>query len=188
MTRNNALTVGTAAFLAIACVSFVAGQQAGSPYPPAKPQALAAMGTPARGEQLVVLGGCHDCHTPKLQNGAYDMSRALSGQPENAPLPPNVIGGVSANMMLTAWRGPWGVSQARNITSDKQTGIGGWTLADFKKTLRTGVDPKGDVLMPPMPIQDFQNLPEKDLETLYAYLRTVKPIHNTVGHAMPPQK
>ena len=145
-------------------------------------------GTVARGAQLVALGGCNDCHTPKLQTARLDMSRVLSGQPENAPLPPDVIGGVSTNMMLTAWRGPWGVSLARNITSDKQTGIGGWTLADFKKTLRTGVDPKGDVLMPPMPIAELQNLPDRDLDTIYAYLRTVRPVHNVVGHAMPPKK
>lgn len=188
MKRITTLAVGAAAIVAVACVSLVAMQQGGNPYPPAKPQTLAAMGTAARGAQLVALGGCNDCHTPKLQNGAYDMPRALSGQPENAPLPPDVIGGISTNMLLTAWRGPWGVSMARNLTPDKETGIGSWTLADFKKTLRTGVDPKGNVLMPPMPIQEIQNLPEQDLNTIYVYLRTVKPVHNMVGHAGPPRK
>ena len=69
-------------------------------------------------------------------------------------------------MMLTAWRGPWGVSLARNLTPDKETGIGSWTLADFKKTLRTGVNPKGEVLMPPMPIAEIQNLPDQDLDAI----------------------
>jgi mono/diheme cytochrome c family protein len=183
MIKNRTLALGMVALFAIVCVSIVAGQQAGNPYPPAKPEALAAMGTTARGAQLVALGGCNDCHTPKLQDGAYDLSRTLSGQPENAPLPPNVIGGISTNMLLTAWRGPWGVSLARNLTPDKETGIGSWTLADFKKTIRTGIDPKGNVLMPPMPILELQNQPDRDLDTIYVYLRTIKSIRNVVGHA-----
>ena len=69
MTRHTALAVGVAALLAVASISTVAGQQPGSPYPPAKPQAMAPAGTVARGAQLVMLGGCNDCHTPKLQNG-----------------------------------------------------------------------------------------------------------------------
>jgi mono/diheme cytochrome c family protein len=188
MTRRTALATGVGAFMAIASIAIVAGQPPGSPYPPAKPQAMAAEGTAARGAQLVRLGGCNDCHTPKLQNGAPDMSRELSGHPENAPLAPTVVGGVSTNMLLTSWRGPWGVSLSRNLTPDKETGIGNWTLADFKKTIRTGVNPKGEVLMPPMPIGELQNLPDKDLETIFAYLRTIKPVHNLVGRAAPAKK
>ena len=188
MTRPTALAAGVGAFIAVASISIVAGQRPGNPYPPAKPQAMAAAGSAARGAQLVMLGGCNDCHTPKVQNGAPDMTRMLSGHPQNAPLAPDVIGGVSANMLLTAWRGPWGVSLSRNLTPDRETGIGSWTLADFKKTIRTGVNPKGEVLMPPMPIGELQNLPDQDLNAIYAYLRTIKPILNVVGRTAPPKK
>lgn len=186
MNRNTTLAAVTVALVVAACLPLVAGQQPASPYPPARPEAMAGAGTAARGAQLLALGGCHDCHTPKLQNGAPDMSRALSGHPQNAALPPDVLGGISSNMMLTAWRGPWGVSLSRNITPDRETGIGSWTLADFKKTLRTGVNPKGEVLLPPMPIHELQNLPDRDIEALYAYLRTVAPIRNTPGKPTPP--
>ena len=188
MTRSTALAIGASAVVAVASIAIVAGQQAGSPYPPARPQAVAPAGTAARGAQLVMLGGCNDCHTPKLQNGAPDVSRTLSGHPENAPLAPVVVGGAPANLLLTCWRGPWGVSLSRNLTPDKETGIGSWTLADFKKTIRTGVNPKGEVLLPPMPIGELQNLPDQDLDAIYAYLRTVKPIHNVVGRAATPKK
>lgn len=188
MTRHSAFAAGVVAFTAVASIAVVAGQKPGSPYPPAKPQAMAAAGTAARGAQLVALGGCNDCHTPKLQNGVPDVSRMLSGHPQDAPLAPVVVGGVSANMMLTAWRGPWGLSLARNLTPDRETGLGSWTLADFKRTLRTGVNPKGEVLMPPMPIGEIQNLPDQDLDAVYAYLRTVKPVHNLVGRTAPPTK
>jgi len=163
----------------VSVVSLRAVPQPQSPYPPAQPKKLAASPTSAeRGEQLVMLGGCNDCHTPKLPGGRLNMARALSGQPVGGPLPAVASGAVSANMMLTAWRGPWGVTLARNITPDKETGIGAWSLADFKRTLRTGVDPRGQVLNPPMPIPMLQNLPDEDLEAIFNYLRTVKPVRN----------
>jgi len=151
------------------------------PFPAAKPERLAAAGTAARGAQLVMLGGCHDCHTPKNQDGSIDFTKSFMGHPENAPLAPQVVGGVSTNMLLTAWRGPWGVTLARNLTPDKETEIGSWTLADFKNTIRTGVNPKGEALRPPMPIGNLQNLPDADIEAIYRHLMTVKPIRNHVG-------
>jgi mono/diheme cytochrome c family protein len=165
--------------------ALTAQQPGSSPYPPAKPERIAPAGSVARGAQLVMLGGCHDCHTPKLPSGALDMTRPLMGHPEGAPLPPDVVGGVSTNMLLTAWRGPWGVTLARNLTPDKQTGIGTWTAAQFKQAIRTGVNPKGEVLMPPMPIANLQNLPDTDLDAIYAYLMSLKPVRNSVGRTQP---
>lgn len=153
-----------------------------SPYPKPSPMKLApGASSVERGGQLVLLGGCNDCHTPKLPGGKWDRARALSGHPSNAPLAPDVVGGVSTNLMLTSWKGPWGATLSRNITPDKETGIGSWSLADFKKTIRTGVNPKGEVVRPPMPIDTLQNVPEEDLEAIYAYLMSVKPIRNAVG-------
>jgi hypothetical protein len=184
---NGKTTLSIGALVLSMSIPLVARQAPGAGYPPPKPQPVAT--SPAgRGAQLVMLGGCHDCHTPKLQNGQLDLARALSGQPQNAALPPDVVGGVSTNMMLTSWRGPWGVTLARNLTPDKETGIGDWTLADFKKAIRTGVNKKGEVLMPPMPIPNLQNLPELDIEAIWAYLRTLKPIRNVVGHPVPPRQ
>ena len=154
------MILGTLAVAALATVPLVARQGA-SPYPPAKPEAAAPTGTAARGAQLAMLGGCHDCHTPKLQNGAPDMSRPMSGHPENAPLAPDVTGGVSTNMLLTSWRGPWGVSLARNLTPDMETGIGKWSYEEFRKTIRTGINPKGEVILPPMPIAHAPEPPGK---------------------------
>ncbi len=188
MYRITTVVLVVAATTAVATLPLLARQPPASPYPPASPRAMGAPGTPARGRQLVELGGCHDCHTPKLENGVLDLSHELSGHPTNAPLAPAVIGGVSANMLLTSWRGPWGMTLARNLTPDKETGLGAWTQADFRKTIRTGVNPKGEVLRPPMPIATLQNLPDQDLNAIWAYLRTVKPIHNAVGRVDPAGK
>jgi mono/diheme cytochrome c family protein len=181
-------TLATAALVAATSLSnpLIARQAPGAGYPPPKPQPVGASPV-ARGAQLAMLGGCHDCHTPKGANFALDMTRPLSGHPQNAALPPEVVGGISSNMMLTAWRGPWGVSIARNLTPDKETGLGDWTLADFKKTIRTGVNKKGETLLPPMPIMNLQNLPDQDLEALWAYLRSLKPVKNVVGKPLPPK-
>lgn len=157
-------------------------------YPPGKAEKMAASRTSAaRGRQLVMLGGCNDCHTPKLPNGQLDMSRLLSGHPEGGPIPDEIENGATTNLLLTAWRGPWGLTLSRNLTPDKETGLGTWTLADFKKTIRTGVDPKGEILYPPMPIPMYQNLPDEDLTAIYNYLRTINPIHNnTRGRMLAP--
>jgi cytochrome c553 len=186
MNRKQTLAIGAFALATSLSIPLVARQAPGLGYPPAKPQPVGASQA-ARGAQLAMLGGCHDCHTPKGPNGAPDLTRPLSGHPQNAPLPPDVVGGVSTNMMLTAWRGPWGVSIARNLTPDKETGLGDWTLVDFKKALRSGVNKKGETLLPPMPITNLQNLPDQDLEAIWAYLRTLKPVKNAVGKPLPPK-
>lgn len=166
-----------------------AGSEAPKPlYPPGKAEKTVASRTSAaRGRQLVMLGGCNDCHTPKLPDGQLDTSRLLSGHPEGGPIPDEIENGVSTNLLLTAWRGPWGLTMARNLTPDTETGIGKWTLADFKKTIRTGVDPNGEVLYPPMPIPTYQNLPDEDLTAIYNYLKTIKPTrNNTRGRMLAP--
>src|SRR3954467_108793 len=98
----------------------------------------------ARGEYLVTVGGCNDCHTP-LKMGPKgpqpDMPRMLSGHPENFAMPPAPKGngawmwsGAATN---TAFAGPWGVSFARNLTPDDHTGIGIWSEKKFVEKKRT---------------------------------------------------
>jgi mono/diheme cytochrome c family protein len=153
-----------------------------------------------RGEYLVKYGGCSDCHTPKMMtpNGpAPDPSRLLSGHPEQAPhLPPvpaGLIGptpnqwGAVTNNDLTEWVGPWGTSYAANLTPDV-TGLGSWTADLFIKTIRTGKHfGVGRPLLPPMPWQDIAVLNTADLEAMFAYLKSIKPIRNLVPQPLPPK-
>src|SRR5262245_10137361 len=137
------LVAGT--LLAAACNS------ASAPQPPAAPAApVAAIAEPpaAKGKYLVTVGGCDDCHTPKVfgPDGAkLDMTRRLSGHPaaEKLPKPPaGALGpgkfGALVGPHLTAWVGPWGTSYTRNLTPEKTTGLGSWTEEMFVKALRTG--------------------------------------------------
>ncbi|MCU1385609.1 MAG: putative lipoprotein [Acidobacteria bacterium] len=147
-----------------------------------------------RGKYLVAVMGCNDCHTP-LKMGAAgpepDMARFLTGHPETiGPLPtvrqqgPWVWMGAATN---TAFSGPWGVSYAANLTPDRNTGLGIWTEDMFVKAIRTGKHMgTSREILPPMPWPAFRNASDEDLKSVYAYLRTLKPVVNHVPDVTPP--
>jgi len=65
------------------------------------------------------------------------------------------------------------------------TGIGIWDEAMFVKSIRTGRHwGVGRPILPPMPWQSFSHMTDDDLRAIFAYLRTVKPIHNDVPDAV----
>jgi len=149
-----------------------------------------------RGRYLVTVGGCGDCHTPKVFTAAGpepDTSRLLSGHPADAglpPVPPGVIGpgqwGALANNDLTAWAGPWGISYAANLTPD-MTGLGSWSPEDFIKTIRTGKHiGVGRDILPPMPWMDYAQMTDDDLRAVFAYLGSLPPVSNSVPAPVPP--
>jgi hypothetical protein len=41
-------------------------------------------------------------------------------------------------------------------------------------------------ILPPMPWGAFRNLTDDDLKSIYAYLRTIPPVHNRVPDPLPP--
>ena len=148
----------------------------------------------ARGKYLVTTSGCHDCHTPWVmgpKGPEPDMTRALSGHPENMVLPPApklegpwVMTAAATN---TAWAGPWGISYTANLTPDPETGLGKWTLRNFVETIRTGRHMgRGRPVLPPMPIQVYKNFTDADLEAVYSYLRSIPAISNRVPEPLPP--
>lgn len=142
----------------------------------------------ARGEYLVLVGGCHDCHTPWTMgpNGPHpDMSRPLSGHPEDVVIVdvPAAQGGPwlwSGSATNTAFAGPWGVSFASNLTPSPE-GMGVVDEEMFVQALRTGKHwGVGRPILPPMPWPNMAQMTEEDLRALYAYLRTVPPSPNRV--------
>ncbi len=147
-----------------------------------------------RGEYLVIIGGCHDCHTPKSMSPAGmpepDMTSMLSGHPSAEPYPlwkpedlqtNNAL--ASTNPMLTAWAGPWGVSFGANLTPDVETGIGEWTEQAFIQAIRTGKhqgQPNGRDILPPMPWPSMKLMTDEDLKAVWAYLRSIPAVKNQV--------
>ncbi len=161
--------------------------------PPAPATVTPAPDPAKRGEYLVSILGCDDCHTPKImtpQGPAPDMGRRLMGHPATevytadaaiqklvderhvAIFSPGMTGAV----------GPWGTTYSANLTPD-DTGLGAWTEAQFVKALREGKSKGLDgtrPIMPPMPIAVYRNLTDEDLKAMFAYLKTIKPVNNVV--------
>jgi len=138
-----------------------------------------------RGEYLVSIAACHDCHSPKADAQMNpDMSRLLSGRPATTMPPMQGQADIRASLDLTAWAGPWGNSYAANLTPDPETGLGArYNEASFIKTIRTGKKPEGEPLLPPMPWPVYANMTDEDLKSVFAYLTTLEPVNNFVRAA-----
>jgi len=150
----------------------------------------------ARGEYLVNAIGCEDCHSPKRmgpQGPEIIEELHLSGFRSGNLLPEidtnNLNNGwVMFNDDFTSAVGPWGISYAANLTSDA-TGIGNWTEENFMRAIRhgkyKGLEGSRD-LLPPMPWTVYRNLTDEDIKSIFAYLKTTKPVNNIVPSPVGP--
>ncbi len=148
-----------------------------------------------RGAYKVRTTGCNDCHTPwKMgpKGPEPDMTRALTGHPADMTMPPPPVLPPGPWVWVaagtnTAFAGPWGVSFAANLTPDKETGLGDWTEEMFIKTMRTGLHQgKGRPVLPPMPYFVIGQMTDHDIKDLFAYLQSLKPVHNRVPAPIDP--
>jgi mono/diheme cytochrome c family protein len=107
-----------------------------------------------RGRYLTTIGHCFECHTPLLPNGRHDFKNSFGrgGQ---------------------LFKGPFGVSVSRNITSDKTNGIGAWSDAEILRAITQGISRDGSRLKPPMGFAWYARMTHEDLNAIVAYLRTV---------------
>lgn len=75
---------------------------------------------------------------------------------------------------------PMGVIYSSNITPDPETGIGNYSLDDFRAALIDGIRKDGKYLYPAMPYNNYRFLVERDIQALYTYFtRQVEPIKAT---------
>lgn len=116
----------------------------------------------ARGEYLVTISGCNDCHTPGYFFGKPDMERFLGGSDVGFEIPG-----------LGVFAGP-------NITPDKETGIGSWTPEQITTAHQSGIRPDGRVLAPIMPWHAFAHLTKDDAMAITAFLQSREPVSNKV--------
>ena len=115
-----------------------------------------------RGAYLVTVAGCGDCHTPGYFLGKPDMSRMLGGSDVGFTIP-----GLGAFV-------------GRNLTPDKETGLGSWTSEQMVTAITTGVRPDGRVLAPIMPWHTYAHLTPDDVNAIVAYLKTIPPVKHAV--------
>lgn len=64
-----------------------------------------------------------------------------------------------------------------NLTMDSETGLGKWTEQDFITAVKTGKRPFGE-LATAYPMTPFYLLTNKECGAMWAYLNTLKPVHN----------
>jgi len=105
------------------------------------------------GRYLAAAGNCLTCHT------------AEGGEP--------YAGGVPFHT-------PFGVLFSTNITSDRKSGIGGWSFTDFYASMKHGVRPDGTHLYPAFPYTNFARLSDSDIASLYLFLQTIAPSQASV--------
>lgn len=116
-----------------------------------------------RGKYLVTIAGCSDCHTPQDAHGQ--------------PLPGMDFAG---GFILD---GPWGRVASANITPDP-TGISDFDPTTFTQAMRTGYV-KARKLSQIMPWHTYRGMSEEDMDGIFAYLKTLKPVRHHVDNTQP---
>jgi cytochrome c2 len=120
----------------------------------------------AYGEYLVNAASCSECHT-----------RREKGEPVPGM---DFAGG-------NEFKFPDATITSANITPDVETGIGSWTKEQFVAKFKNYADSvykptpvaKGE-FQTIMPLTNYGNMTTEDIEAIYAYLRTLKPVKNQV--------
>lgn len=97
----------------------------------------------------------------------------------SGPIVPGTEGG--GGYAFTPGHGIPGTVYGRNISADKETGIGNWTDADILKAMTQGISKTGDTLFPLMPYYVYNHMAKEDLLSIIAYIRTLKQIKNKVA-------
>ena len=73
---------------------------------------------------------------------------------------------------------PLGAIYSTNITPDRETGIGGYSLADFDRAVRRGIAKDGHRLYPAMPYPSYAKLTDADVAALYDFfMKQVPAVH-----------
>ena len=129
-----------------------------APYPDIKASTDSAV--IAHGKQLIMgPAHCASCHGPKDAE-----ERMIRG--EEVPL----LGGHKFDF-------PFADIYVKNITPDKETGIGRYTDGEIARTLRYGVRANGTAVFDFMP---FHDMSDEDLTAIISYLRAQKPVKNKI--------
>jgi mono/diheme cytochrome c family protein len=115
-----------------------------------------------QGEYIVhSVAHCSVCHVPE--------EVTLKRQPGEHP---PMSGGYTWDM------GPIGKLYSRNITPDKETGIGDWTDEELARAIRWGVNNKGRQLT--FMVMSVPAMSDEDLIAVVSYLRSTAPVKNVI--------
>src|ERR1700722_10929845 len=119
--------------------------------PTGGPANLAGADQIKRGEYLIRAPDCEVCHT--------------------APGGAAFAGGLAIPL-------PFGTLYSTNVTSDKETGIGDYSDADFLNAVQRGIRKDGARLYPAMPYPSYTYITDADALAIKAYLFSLAPVRS----------
>jgi mono/diheme cytochrome c family protein len=123
-----------------------------------------------RGRYVAAAGTCSLCHT-----AGPSWIRLWAPYPD-------LGGGMKVN-----WR-VFGTTYSRNLTSDRDTGLGGWSAAEIRRAITSGISRDGRIMhWQAMPWDHFSNFMLEDLEALVAYLQSLPPAYSKIPPPEPPR-
>jgi mono/diheme cytochrome c family protein len=123
------------------------------------------------GKYLVTAGSCVECHTVAKRGQIVKEMEFAGGR---------------------FLKLPNGILHSSNITPDKGTGIGNWTKESFIARFRA-IKQNPDKTVAPdefntnMPWSDYAEMTDEDLEAIFSYLQTVKPVANKIEKVFEPK-
>lgn len=119
---------------------------------------VAAATPEAAGEYLLILGSCHDCHTPNWVESKGKVSRdsIMTGR-------------------ALGFRGSWGTSYSKNL----RTIAARQSEDHWVKVMKTTDEGDG---LPPMPWHNMALMAEDDMRAMYRY---IKSLGSSTGERIP---
>lgn len=115
------------------------------------PEPIRLTGDVQRGAYLARASGCIACHTDFEAGGPPLARGAALDTPFGSFVPPN-------------------------LTTDKEHGIGDWTVEQFAKAVRQGINRDGEPYFPTFPYPFYADFTDQDIADLWAAFQTVKPV------------
>lgn len=119
-----------------------------------------------RGRYIVLTSDCAGCHVP--------------------PGPENMVPEMYLSGGMRFETKSHGTVVSRNLTPDRETGIGGRTDAEIVRALRAGVRSNGWVMShSAMPWPETSSWSDEDMHAVLAYLRHLPPVRHAIPEPAP---
>jgi cytochrome c oxidase cbb3-type subunit 2 len=121
-----------------------------------------AKANPVKRGKYIVESMCIGCHSQYTPDGVMKEGTQLTGG-------------------LTFELYPYGKATTKNLTSDKETGLGNYTDDEIKRVLTIGIRKDGSKMLPfPMPWISFSQMTDDDRNAVIAFLRSLPAVsHKT---------
>jgi mono/diheme cytochrome c family protein len=130
----------------------------------------------------LVIGAGMVAAAPSLERGAYLVEGPAACGNCHSPMGPDgPVAGQAYSGRLVEQNDAF-TAIAPNITPAGR--VGGWTDAEFIRSIREGIRPDGSVMGPPMPITLYRELSDDDVASIVMYMRTVPAVENDPGESV----